>query len=445
MASFGSLGTLTDRIRAPFYRMLSGAINQAFQPFNAWDSNYTQRATNAAGTDTIDLIGLTARNTRVAGGSYFRGMATPITLQLQANGKIGATNTIFTNNNDTTPLEIVQIDCIFSVADGAVNTGYVSKDANGAAPGSGGTCMSGTFNLNATANTLQTATLAGPRGTPSLVLGPGEMLTFNNTAVTSLAGLIVTVWVKPHTEVVCATYNRRANGDIATETIFLNVIPGQVIRSVAVRWGTAATNGGTVTMDITKDTSTNAPGAGTSILLAAQSVKGTANTAVYPALAASTATLTMGALDRLALKMTGTLTALAQLSVTVFFEPSASEFLTIPMPFWDALSTDRVVFLSNSHYRVFGYYETWATAGTSGVHMPTKDGGTTAPGAGTAVMLAGINSVGTANTPLGTATLTAAGTQTTLLLAPGDRVSVLNSGTPGAVAGTFGMLMLQKI
>lgn len=439
---------MTARIRAIFNKDLLGFGWQRYAA-NGADNDSVLRAMNAAGDNQLDLIGTTARDTRVVAGAYHRGMATPVQLLITANGKIGLVNTIFTNNNDTTPLQVVRIDCEFGVADGAVNTGYVSKDANGSAPGSGASCMTGTFNLNSTANTTQNAVLAGAMGFSSLTLGPGEGLSLViASAVTSLAGLIVTVWVQPHTDLTYATYNRRANGDIVagSETIFLNPIPGMKVRSVVARWGTAATNAGAVTLDITKDTGTTAPGAGTSVLLAALSVKTAANTAMYPALAASAATLTMGALDRLALKMTGTLTALAQLSVTVFFEPISDSLLLIPFSLWDGLSTDRAIFCSNALYRFVGFWETWSTAGTSGVHMPTKDGGTTAPGAGTAMALAGINDVGTANTPLGVAVLTAAGVQfTSGAIGVGDCVGIFNSGTPGAVAGTFGVLLLQKL
>lgn len=438
---------LTARIRAIFNKDLLGFGWQRYA-MNGADNDTTLRALNAAGDDQLDLIGTTARNTRVVAGAYHRGMATPVQLLITANGKIGTVNTIFTNNNDTTPLQVVRIDCEFGVADGAVNTGYVSKDANGSAPGSGASCMTGTFNLNSTANTTQNGVLSGPMGFPALTLGPGEQLSFViASAVTSLAGLIVTVWVQPHTDMAYAVYNRRANADIAAaETIYLNVIPGQRIRGAVVRFGTPGSDAGTVVLDLTKDTSTNAPGAGTSILSATQSLKATANTAVYLSMATLAATLTMGALDRIAMKITGTKTALAQLSITVFFEPVSELLLAVPFSLWDGLSTDRAIFISNALYKFIGFWETWATAGTSGVHMPTKDGGTTAPGAGTAMALAGVGSVGTANTPLGVAVLTAAGVQfTSDVLGVGDCAGILNSGTPGAVAGTVGTLLLQKL
>ncbi len=302
MALNVSSASMTSRIRAPFLALLGSRFR--FRQ-DGWDNDYQQCSFNQAGTDQFPVAGTDALNNVLIGGAKANPFETPIRLMLSANSKIGQTTSFFVNANDATPLEVTRIDCIFGTADGAANTGYVSKEQQGqAAPGA--TCMTGTFDLNATANTAQAGVLAGVRGTPSLVLGPGEQLTFNiASAVTSLASLSVTVWVRPHTGTNIAQYFRMANGDIATGTFFLNLIPGTTVRAVSMRWSAAATNAGTVTADVFKDTSTNAPGAGTSILAAAQSVKGTANTTVFPALSATAATLRMAEKDRLAVKMTG--------------------------------------------------------------------------------------------------------------------------------------------
>lgn len=441
-----SSAPLTARIRAPFLSIFNG-LRARFSP-DGWENDYQQRIFTADGTNQFESIGSDALNNRLLGGGYVRPFSTPIRCQIQANAKIGQTTSFFTNANDTTPLEVVRIACIFSTADGAVNTGYVSKEIQGQ-PAPGATCMTGTFDMNATANTLQTATLAGAVGTPSLVLNPGEQLTFNiASAVTSLAGLYVTVWVRPHTGSSIVQYYRAANGDIATGTIHLNLIPGLVVRAVSMRWSTAATNGGTVTMDVTKDASGTAPGGGTSILAAAQSVKGAANTTVFPALAASSATLTMAAGDRLAVKTTGTLTALAGLVITVFFNSGPQDHIVIPVSFWDAASTDRTVFVADHHYIVSDAWETWSTVSTSLTQLLTKDTGTTAPGAGTGLQTdntnAGILTSGTINAPIGSVLLSAVSTKPTLWLAPGDRLGIKNAGTAASVAGVFASVLLRR-
>lgn len=438
---------LTARLRAPFTKFIGNTIRR-FQNLSC-DNDWMYRASNALRTDVIDLIGTDALNNRIVGGQIWSPMTTPVKFEVQANSKIGQTSPFFVNCNDTTPLEVVGIRCNFNTADGATNTGYVVKDAVGTAAGSGATCMSGTFNLNATANTVQTATLAGVRGWPTLVLGPGEQLTFKiASAVTSLAGLLVEVLVRPVTGTRIAQYYRPANGDIATYTMDLNIIPGSVIRAVAMRWSAAGTNGSAVTADITKDTSTTAPGAGTSILLAAQSVKGTANVSVYPTLAASSATLTMASGDRLALVMTGTLTALAGLVVTVFYNAGPDQHIVVPFSLWDSQAVSRNIYIAPGMYVVEDFWMTWSTASTSNTQLLEKDTGTTAPGSGTGLVTdnsnAGILTSATANTPIGSLTLSAVSTKPSLWMAAGDRLGLKDAGTTGSLAGGFGTVLLRR-
>lgn len=439
--------TIIDRMRAPF----SGLFGVRYPRFNQLGiaNDVPIRAMNAAYSDTVDLIGLDARNNRLIGGSFVRAIALPIRCQISANGKIGQKTPFFVNNNDATPLEITEIMLDYGTADGVANTAVVTKDQQGQIPGAGASTMTGTFNLNTTTNTIQTAVLAGTsRGYPSIVLGSGEQLTLSiASAVTSLASLYVTVWVKPYTGgSSVGQYSRPANGDIATGVLMLNLIPGLKVRAISMRWSVAATDAGAVTIDITKDTGTAAPGAGTSVLLAAQSVKGTINTTVFVPLAVSAATLTMASGDRLALKTTGVLTALAGLVVSILYESLTADFIQVSVPFWDAQATDRILFVSNASYQVVDYWEVWSTASTSNKQVLTKDTGTTAPGAGTALLTdntnAGIDTSATANTPV-EGTLTAV--KPNLWVANGDRLSVKNSGTTGALAGAVGTVLLRKV
>jgi len=440
---------LEQRIRAPFVKGAGLGKRPRFAD-DGWDGDFTQRAQNAAGNDVIDVVGTDALDNRLVAGELYRPVLTPIRCQIQANGKLATTNPFFVNNNDTTPIEIAYMTCTFSVAAGSTSTGNVVKDPVGVAPGGGSTCMTGTFNLNATANTEQIATLVGKRGTPALVLGPGEQLTLKISAVASLAGLFVTVWVRPRQAISIAQYHRHANGDIATGVMYLNILPGTVIRGVAMRWGTAANNAGTVTMDITKDASGTAPGAGTSILTAAQSVKGTANTTVYPALAASAATLTMAVGDCLSLKTAGTLTALADLVVTVFFAAGPPQHIVVGMSSWDAAAVDRTVFQAdNNYYQVVDCWQVWSTVSTSNTQRLTKDSGVVAPGAGTGLQTdntnTGILTSGTINTPIGSLLLTAVSTKPTLVLGPGDCLGLKNAGTTASLAGVFTSVLLRKM
>lgn len=432
--------TLTQLIRAPFQKILG--MNFGRFAFLGWDNNYVQRAKNAAGTDMVDIASVDSGNRLLLGGAFNAPMLTPIEYRIQTSAKV-ATAAFFVNANDATPLEVVAIDCVFSVANGATLTGYVSKELTGQAPGAGATTMSGTFNLNATANTVQNATLVGRRGNPALVIKAGEQLSFKlSAAITSIAGLVVTVWVRPYTGLAPMSVALAANGDIATMTLGMNIIPGMTVRAIAVRWSTAGSNVGTVTADITKDTSTDAPGAGSSVLAAALSVKTTANTTMFPSLNTTAGRLVLAQNDRLALKMTGTLTALAGLVVTVFFDSLAQNLQQITIPMWDGPLTDRVLFLSNAHYELLDVWFTWSTASSSGTATITRDTGTQAPAAGTALLTGTVSTAATANTPLEGTKIAVV---PTLMLKPGDRVSIDHGGTTTSLAGTSVALLLRKL
>ncbi len=89
-----------------------------------------------------------------------------------------------------------------------------------------------------------------------------------------------------------------------------------VVSSVKTIWDTVA--GATSTISIFKDTGTAALGAGTLILAAAIDMEGTARTTGTPALAASAATYTLAAGDRLSVKVaSGTATASSGVNFTV--------------------------------------------------------------------------------------------------------------------------------
>ena len=80
----------------------------------------------------------------------------------------------------------------------------------------------------------------------------------------------------------------------------------------------AGTDAAAVTLDIEKLTGTQAPDAGVAVLGATKiDLKGAVNTVQSPALSGTAADLTLAAGDRLCLKDTGVLTAVAGVAVTV--------------------------------------------------------------------------------------------------------------------------------
>lgn len=111
-----------------------------------------------------------------------------------------------------------------------------------------------------------------------------------------------------------------APSTIADTAFFLAQLPCKVI-GVSYVHATAGTDAGAVNVQLTKDSGTNAPGAGTDLLTnnsnAGFNCKGTANTVQTGALVTADATLTLAAGDRLSLDFAGTTTALAGVLVSV--------------------------------------------------------------------------------------------------------------------------------
>jgi hypothetical protein len=121
------------------------------------------------------------------------------------------------------------------------------------------------------------------------------------------------------------TFAMLANASLADQAFFV-ADRAYIVRAVSEVHSVAGSDGGSVNMQVTKDTSTNAPGAGTDLLTNSSSagfnMKGTANTVQTGILVASAASLTLAAGDRLSVDFAGTLTALAGVVVTVYLEPT---------------------------------------------------------------------------------------------------------------------------
>lgn len=91
---------------------------------------------------------------------------------------------------------IKSVSQVHSVAAGGTSTLTVTKDTTPAAPGAGTAIQTGSFNLNATANTVQTGTLAASAATLTLAAGDRLSVKFAN-AIQSSAGIVVTVGMMP--------------------------------------------------------------------------------------------------------------------------------------------------------------------------------------------------------------------------------------------------------
>lgn len=111
-----------------------------------------------------------------------------------------------------------------------------------------------------------------------------------------------------------------ANADAVDQAFFLAQLPCRVI-GISYIHATAGSHADAVNLQVTKDTGTDAPGAGTDLLTnntnAGFNCKGTANTVQTGALTTTAGATTLAAGDRLSLDFAGTLTALAGVLVSV--------------------------------------------------------------------------------------------------------------------------------
>lgn len=114
--------------------------------------------------------------------------------------------------------------------------------------------------------------------------------------------------------------NLPLNGDNVDQAIFTAPF-ACVVTGVTEIHAVAGNDGSAVNLQLTKDTSTNAPGAGTDLLTnnsnAGFDLKGTANTLQTGTLTATVASLTLAAGNRLSLDFAGTITTLSGVQVTV--------------------------------------------------------------------------------------------------------------------------------
>lgn len=126
------------------------------------------------------------------------------------------------------------------------------------------------------------------------------------------------------TDRLSVTHTMLLNGDCVDQTVFIADRAYQVMSATEIH-AVAGNDAGAVNMQLTKDTSTNAPGAGTDLLTnntnAGFDMKGTANTLQTGTLTGTAASLLLAAGDRLAVDYAGTVTTLAGVAISVVLKP----------------------------------------------------------------------------------------------------------------------------
>ncbi len=444
--------------RAPWLKWLEGKDPDLLPECKHGMSNgFTSRQRTSTNDDSvIDIHQVDGSNRLLLGAAVFQPARGLAQFFIQPNGQQGSQP--FWISDDYYYITGIQETHHVACTTAGPVTGQVFIDRGvSATPGDGtnggGSAMSTTFNMKATADTTQSATLAASltRATianaqqsppiaalSAIAIRPGDRLSFitSTQTLTSLAGVCLSVFFAPAFRSQTLALVINANNRIATRTIANISQPARVVTGVSVFYKVKGSDAGAVTLDITQDTTTGAPGSGTSILAAPMSLKQTAGTVYNPTLAVATALLlTQG--NRLAFLLSGTPTAITGLVIMVYTTPAA----VLNPQFSQESNTDLGVSQKwagpfDRDYIVEDVDCIFDTAAGGALKLAvTIDGPTTAPGAGTVVQTdnsnAGFDLNATANT-LQVATM--AGYRNRILPA-GYTLGMLYSTTKQSLAG----------
>ena len=409
-------------------------------------------------TDTYDIpvTQVDSAGNILLGRAEFNPVRQPIPMYVAVNGQLAnnQAQTIFIAPANMDLTDVLEIHATAG-SDGGAVTITLTRETDGMAPGTGTPMLSASINLKATNETFQAATLAGnyirrPGGVRGgqISLKAGDHLSIAITGtVTSLAGLCLTAYAMPGYKYPFASFTALAATGVISTPFFIANAP-RSIASVWAVWSAPASGAGTITVDITKDSNTNAPGAGVSILNAAINVNNTAgaNAVVSPALTATASRLSLdpSTNDRLSIKATGTMTGITGLCIVVFFNPTfTTDFdVSLVLPLNAAFTSQQFLIASRPMEVVDAQCIFGTAAGAAANLLLERLTGTTAPGSGVGMQSdnanAGFNLNATANT-MQEATLLG---RKARVLARGDRLSAKVSGTVtssalGCVTVTF--------
>lgn len=430
----------TSLIRAPWYKRVFGRASTAGLDY-AKDNAFQERAKKSNNMDNQNIWEVDADNHCMLFDERHTPMQKTMTFTVCANGSL-ADQIFYIAERAMTITGITEIHKTAGTNGSAVTSVIRKISSGGSATISAGTAlMTNTFNMKGTANTLQTATLPtnddGSLNLTTLTLAAGDMLAIDFTGtLTTLAGVVVTVTAIPAQKGHVAVYQFEANGGIATQTFFFALRP-MTISAVYEVHRVKGSDAGAVTLDVTHETGTTAMGGGTTVLSAPFSAKATAMTVQTGALTATAADLALAAGDRLSVVLTGTPTALAGVVIIVVFAPTERrKEINFSLLSNTDLDVDQCIFTADRDYEVYDVGCVYDVASTSVKINVTVDTGTTAPGAGTALLTDNTNAGFDTNATARTAYY---GTITSVvhnkLLPAGGRLGLKHTGTKGSLAG----------
>lgn len=149
-------------------------------------------STNAGGS--VNLVPGAAVSTGIPGKVQVNADACLISATYYYTGAPAATNQVFFIAPRA--MIVTNLTQVHSTAAGGASTLDVTKDTGTTAPAGGTALGQAAFNLNATANTVQNATLSATIATITLAAGDRLAVKYNNT-IQSTAGAVVTACMAP--------------------------------------------------------------------------------------------------------------------------------------------------------------------------------------------------------------------------------------------------------
>jgi hypothetical protein len=234
-----------------------------------------------------------------------------------------------------------------------------------------------------------------------------------------------------------AIFRASLNGAIVTTRFHIQNVPGRVVGITEIH-NVAGDHTDAVTLQVTKETSGQAPGAGVALQSGTFNLKGTANTKQTATLSSAvksdgTSVLELVEGDMLSVKLTGNAQTAAGVLLIVWIQPYVP---SLDVSFYSAAVTsqDQGFFIANRPYRIrairFAHATAETTDTTSNVQV-TVDDGTEAPGAGNDLLTndggAGFDLNATANVPQ-----VGAFSDTTLIASERLGIDFNSSNTEGA-------------
>ena len=459
-----SIGNIINNVwaavQAPYLRRSESAsvidtIDQSIgngYSFTELDNNNPPNELETVGVDTDNLFKL--------GAAVQTPIRDSMTVHLYPNAN--QVNQTFFVNPTGKPLAISGLQCIFTTAGTIAGaTAYISHEtcltqpivagtSLSQATGTGKSVQTGTFNLHATAETNQVGVLASPYqrqtrmvnvaapnpGTGVIVLQAGDSLSivFAGT-LTTLVGVTITINFFPGSKYTFVSYFAAAAGTAATTSLMTSLRPRTLLYGAAL-WQAAETSASTLTLNVTKDASGTAPGAGTAMLASTVNLKGTALTYQQLALSATAANLSTIATDSVAVLISASSTQLAGLCVTLAFNGTPGETMVNYNAANSTVGTSEEFWIADRDYEVADFSGKWSVVGGTGaVAAVTVDTGTQTPSTGTIIQTDNTNTgfltSGTVNVPV-FATLAALHTR---FIRQGQRLGILAGGTTGTLAG----------